>query len=140
MLWAPQAGYAADANELYAIGAVQKGMGGAGVASPQDATWVLLNPAAIVDLEPRIDVIQEFLRVELESRPRGIARNPFAGELHDSSIVPITSLGVVWEGKHGTFGFGGFGMEGNKADFPSPRTIPGLLGNGDRRSGYEVGR
>ena len=46
--------FAVDGYELFGIGPIQKGMGGAGAAAPKDATWVLLNPASIVDLDRRL--------------------------------------------------------------------------------------
>jgi len=69
-----------------------------------------------------------------------LASNPFAGEMEDSVFIPIGSFGAIWPLKHGTLGVGVFGMQGNKADFRAPRTPLAFLGNGDRRSEYQVAR
>lgn len=133
---------ASDGNELYAIGAIQKSIGGAGVAQPYDATWTLLNPATLPRLEARVDASFELLFMHAESHPRGSAlvSNPFAGEMELDAELPIPSMGVVLPLKSGTLGFGAFGMQGNSTDFPHPRTTLSLLQNGDRRSSYQVVR
>lgn len=133
---------AADGNELYAIGAVQKSLGGAGAASPRDATWVLLNPASIVDITPRLDLLFEFLYIKAESEPRGfpLVANPFAGSMTDARIIPFPSASTVWRTEKGTLGFGIFGVQGDRVNFPHPRTTVSLLQNADRRAGYEVAR
>jgi long-chain fatty acid transport protein len=136
------AAYGADGNELFGIGAIQKGLGGAGVASPQDATWALLNPAGLVDLDRRLDLSIELFSNRVWSQPRGfpLAANPWAGEMRVGNVVPIPSGGMVWPLARGTLAFGVFGVQGNVADFPRPRTTLSLLANSDRRSQYEVAR
>lgn len=133
---------ASDGNELNAVGAVQQGTAGAGLASPQDATWTLLNPASITKLDARIDASMQLFFLHLESHPAGsvLASNPFAGQMEVDSALPIPSAGVVLPLKVGTLGFGAFGMQGNAADFPHPRTTLALLKNNDRRSSYQVAR
>ena len=133
---------ASDGNELYAVGAIQKSIGGAGVASAQDATWALLNPAAITQLEARADLSMEMFFLHVESEPKGfpLVSNPFAGQMEIDAALPIPSGGVIVPLKVGTLGFGMFGMQGNAADFPHPRTTLSLLGNQDRRSSYQVAR
>lgn len=47
--------HATEGINLIGIGPVQQGTAGAGVASAKDSTWLLLNPAGLVDLQPRMD-------------------------------------------------------------------------------------
>lgn len=139
-LLASPKGRAADGTELFAIGAIQKGMGGAGVAAPKDATWTLLNPASLVDLPRRIDLGLEVLFLRETVTPRGnpIAANPFAGTLSDRSVLAVPSFGVVWPLGKGALGFGVFGHHGNKVDYGRPRTTLGIFGNFDRRLDYQL--
>jgi len=132
--------YAADGNELYAIGAIQNGMGGAGIAAPRDATWALMNPASLVDLDKRIDISFELLYNDIFAEPRGLAllSNPLVRRLNDTNLIPIPSLGLVWPLDKGTLGFGVFGVECNEADYKRPTATLALLQNGARHSSYQV--
>jgi len=131
---------AADGNQLFAIGAVQKSLGGAGVASPQDATWVLLNPAALIDLDRRVDVFLELMYTRPVSHPRGfpMAANPFAGEMRDSRLIALPSFAAVWPAGRGTWGLGALALQGSRVDFPHARSTVGALWNDDRRLDYQV--
>jgi len=141
-LTATGSAFGADTTELFGLGAIQKGTGGAGVASPQDASWSLLNPAALVDLERRFDLSVELLFIEGEARPRGspIASNPFAGELHDDSAFLVPSGGFVWPLEKGVLAIGAYGVQGDRFDYPRPRTTLALLHNADRRIKHEVAK
>ncbi len=133
---------AADGNQLYAFGALQKGMGGAGVASPQDATWAIMNPATLVDLDRRLDFSLETLYVRLSSEPRGsiLASNPFAGEMYAHALVGIPSFGVVWPLPNLTLGAAMIGVAGNRTDYPHPRATLALFNNADRRATQELAK
>lgn len=135
-------GWAADASELNGIGALQKARGGAGVASPQDASWSLLNPASIVDLDRRIDSYIDFIVFTSEAEPRGfpLVTNPFAGELSDTNFIQAPAIGIIWPLKHGTLGLGVYGTQGTAGDYARPRTTVAILGNGDRRSEQQIVR
>ena len=132
--------HAADGNELFAYGAVQKGLGGAGVAHALDSTWVILNPAAIIELKERADFSLELMRLHVELEPRGLplAANYRAGRMSDTSVIGIPAMGYVRPLGRGMLGLGLFGTQGNRLDYPYPRSSIALLGNGDRRSQYEV--
>ena len=140
LLSAAQHSHGADGNELQAVGAIQKGLAGAGVASPQDATWSLLNPAALVDLGRRVDLSLELLYNDYSAVPRGVpfVINPFAGKLRGHNVFVIPSAGIVWPLKKGTLGIGIYGMQGARANYDRPRTVFGLPGNGDRRIQFEI--
>ncbi|MCC6695496.1 MAG: outer membrane protein transport protein [Candidatus Hydrogenedentes bacterium] len=134
--------HATDGNELIGIGAVQKGTAGAGVAAPQDATWALLNPAAIVDLDKRLDISVEYLDLFRGSEPDGfgLVVNPRAFHLTDHGAIFVPSFGMIWPLEHGTLGFGLFGVQGNNADYDRPRTTLGLSRGNDRRSSLSVAK
>jgi len=139
---APGSAFGADTTELFGLGAIQKGTGGAGVASPQDASWALLNPAGLVDLERRVDLSLELLIIEGAAEPRGslIASNPFAGELHDDAAFFVPSGGMVWPLEKGVLAVGAYGIQGDRFDFGRPRTTLALLDNADRRIKHEVAK
>lgn len=139
----PFCALATDGNELIGIGAVQKGTAGAGVAAPQDATWILLNPAGIVALEKRLDVSGELLDLYRGAEPHGLPLivNPRANELTDHGTIFVPSIAMVWPlDDDSAIGFGMLGTQGNNADFDRPRTtLPFSRGN-DRRSDLQVAR
>lgn len=96
--------HATNGDQLIGIGAVQKATAGAGVASAKDATWVLLNPAAIDDLRLRLDVGLEFFAPERSITPDGpdledLGGQPLAnrdaGRMEDSSVFWIPFIGAV---------------------------------------------
>jgi len=134
--------WGADTTELIGLGAIQKGTAGAGIASPQGAAWSLLNPAALVDLERRLDFSLELLMIEGWAEPRGnpIVASPFAGELRDDCAFVVPSGGIVWPLKKGVIAIGGYGVQGDRLDFPRSRTTLALLQDADRRVKHEVAK
>lgn len=139
-LVAVRSAIAADATELFALGALQIGNAGAGVASPQDASWSLLNPAALVDLDRRLDTHLEMVFATFQGEPGGtpLASNLFAGEMHDNKFIPVPSGGVVWPLKTGTLALGIYGVQGNRVDYPYSRSTLGLPIHADRRMHQDI--
>ena len=146
---------ATDGNKLVGIGAVQNSTAGAGIASPQDATWALLNPASLVDLDRRLDIGVDMLfprrevevdgprlvfNIEIPEERRVLSlANHDGGIMRDRSPVFSPNLGIVLPFERLTLGIGIFGVQGNAVDYPESRTIPGLRdGNGDRRAELQV--
>lgn len=133
---------ATDGTQLIGIGALQKGTGGAGVASPKDMTWVLLNPASIIDLGCRLDVNVEIFAPYRKNKPAGLFGNGFAGEMTDDSIFYIPSMGYSKACDCGTkaWGIGLYGVSGMGVEYRRSRAIwPRLfLKNYDRRTEYSV--
>ena len=143
LLLASASSYGADGNQLVGFGATQKSLGGAGAASPQDATWIVINPATLADLDRRIDATFEVLNIHVDAEPRGIflLSDPLAGQMKFQTLVAIPSFAVVWfldEKK--TLGFGLIGMAGNRTDFHHPRSTIALFNNGDRRAAEQIAR
>ena len=133
---------AADGNELFGFGAIQKSLGGAGAASPKDATWSVVNPATLVDLERRFDFSFEWLHVRVPAEPRGsfLLSNPLAGKMVFNADVAIPTFGVVWPLEHATLGMGVIGVEGDRTDFHHPRATLALFSDGDRRAADAIAR
>lgn len=131
---------ASEGNQLLGIGPIQESLAGAGVATAKDATWSLLNPAALVTLEHRLDayLMLLFLDRRIEPDGWGVASNQFAGEMSDTRSKVFPSFAVAWPHESGVFGFGVMGVEGNAVDFDHSRSTLGRLHNADRRSELEV--
>jgi long-chain fatty acid transport protein len=139
--------WATDGHQLIGIGAVQKGFGGAGVASGRDATWLLLNPAAVSQLDGRVDVSFEVFAPERTMTPRGpglpaLGGNPLAnsssGTSSDDSVFYIPSVSALIPHGGGVYGLGIYGVNGMGVDYPYSRTtIPQVTGERyDRRTEY----
>lgn len=134
--------FATDGNELIGIGAIQKGTAGGGVAAPQDAMWILLNPASIIALDKRLDVSGELLDLYRGAEPNGfpLIVNPTAFELADHGTIFVPSIAMIWPLEHGTLGFGLLGTQGNNADYDRSRTTWPFSRGNDRRSDLQVAR
>lgn len=135
--------YGADGNQLVGFGAIQKSLGGAGAASPQDATWIVINPATLAGLDRRIDISFEVLNIHVDAEPKGLflLSNPLAGNMKFETFVAIPSFAMVWPlDEENKLGFGVIGMAGNRTDFHHPRATIALLGNGDRRAAEQIAR
>lgn len=136
--------WATDGTQLTGIGAVQQGTAGAGVASPQDMTWVLLNPASIIDLGCRLDVSLELFAPERHNRPGGLFGNSAAGDMDDKGMFMIPSMGYSRSCGCGDYawGIGLYGVSGMGVEYGASRAIwPRLfLKNYDRRTEYSVAK
>jgi long-chain fatty acid transport protein len=142
---------ATDGHQLIGIGAVQKSTAGAGVASPKDSTWALLNPAGIALLDRRADLSVELFAPDRSIEPAGpglsalggasLANNS-AGRSSDDSVFIIPSLGMVSPIGKGACGIGLYGVSGMGVDYANPRTtIPAMSGESyDRRTEYAVAK
>ncbi|HOC69898.1 MAG TPA: outer membrane protein transport protein [Candidatus Hydrogenedentes bacterium] len=133
---------ATDGTQLTGIGAVQQGTCGTGVASPQDSTWVLLNPAGILDLGCRLDISMEVFAPDRHNQPRGLFANPLAGDMDDTSMFMIPSMGYsrACSGGESAWGIGLYGVSGMGVEYSASRAVlPRLfLKNYDRRTEYSV--
>jgi long-chain fatty acid transport protein len=139
-LFPAQLACAADATELLGIGALQLGNAGAGTASAQDASWALMNPAALTSLDKRLDLHLEMVYATFEAEPRGsvLAANPLAGTMKDDVWITIPSGGLVWPTDHGTLALGVYGVQGNRVDYPHSRTTLALPFHADRRMRQDI--
>jgi len=136
----PPAAHAVEGTELFALGALQKGLGGAGAAHAYDSSWLLLNPAATAELDGRLDLHFETLRMHAMVEPRGvpIAANNLAGRMTDTKLILVPGWSGALPLWGGVLTAGAFGTQGNRVDFSDPFSTLGYLGNGARRSEYAV--
>ncbi len=136
------AAWATDGTQLTGIGALQEGTAGAGVASPKDMTWVLLNPASIIDLGCRLDVNLGLFGPVRHNDPAGLFGNASGGDMMDNKMFPIPSVGYSRSCGAGDYawGIGLYGVSGMGVDYDSSRSWWPKLSrlNYDRRTEYSV--
>ncbi len=137
LLGAVQA-YATEGLLLVGDSAIRRGRAGAGIAAPGDAEWMLLNPAAIVELPKRIDVNMAILHTDAELKPRGLIGNWLDGKSGDNQYFFVPSVGMILPRDKGTWGFGLYAPSGVGLDFAHSRNLLSRLlhGNADRRLNY----
>jgi hypothetical protein len=132
---------ASEGNQLLGIGPIQEGLAGAGVATAQDATWAVLNPAGLAYVESRLDAYLMVLTltrsIEIEG-PFGFVSNKYAGEMSDTRPLVFPSFALAWRAPVGMFATGILGLEGDEVDFPYSRSTLGRLRNEDRRSSLQT--
>jgi long-chain fatty acid transport protein len=100
---------ATDGINLIGLGPVQKGTAGAGVASGHDSTWLIVNPAALVDVDARIDASVE---VFAPNRSINSTVSGGAGQQNDDSMFIIPSISASFGCCHSDNGFLGIGLYG----------------------------
>ena len=132
----------AEANEgilLLGNDPLQLGRASSGVASPRSAAWSLMNPAAIVDLDRRLDLSLQLLRPNVTFEPHGLGANTRDGTLRFKETFVIPSGGIIWPLKRGTLGLYSTVRSADAIDFDHSRNILSRLfqGNRDRRLDYQ---
>ena len=139
----------ATANEgvfLSGYDSVQLQRMNSGVASPRNASWLILNPAGIgaldeldgdKDLNRQLDLNLYAVFTDVEFNPGGLAGNPFQGTLDGDGTFVIPSCGIIWPltEKH-TVGLGLYTLSGAGVEYEGPRNVLGFLGNSDRQLSY----
>ena len=120
---------------LQSHGPIQRSRAGAGVASPRDASWMLLNPAGLVDLDRRIDLGLDVILTDVALEPHGVFGNRFGGKMTDHQFLFVPSVGAVWPGEKSAYGLGLYVPSGIGVDFPQSRNLLSrmLQRNADRR-------
>jgi long-chain fatty acid transport protein len=130
------AAFAAEGTRLIGTGPVQVGTAGAGVASPQNSSWLSLNPAGLVAVGNRIDVSTDIINGRVEVTPEGnpAVANTADGTLDDSVIVlaPAATWVKSWDGQ--AVGFGFYTLSGLAMDLPSGRSALGAAGGYDNHA------
>ncbi|HPO15074.1 MAG TPA: outer membrane protein transport protein [Candidatus Hydrogenedentes bacterium] len=131
----PAGVHATNGMDMVGYSAESKAMAGAGAASCKDPAWSIINPAGIVDLDRRVDIMLSAYYIERGLEPRGIASNWFNRKMTDRMPLGGPDFGVVWPTQYFTFGTGFYVMAGLTTNFEHSRSIvPALLGqNWDRR-------
>lgn len=131
---------AIEGYELIGPGPISQGTAGAGAASGEDPSWMLINPAAIAPLENRFDFYVDFIHPERRLEGEGIVGNKRPGEQTYHDLVPGPGLGYIWKSGENTWGFGVFGAGGTGVEYDKPRSILGIVQNSDRRAELLVTR
>lgn len=131
---------AADGTRLIGIGAAQVGNAGAGVASPQDSTWLQLDPAALIDVKGQANIGSDLITATATLAPQGPLGNAAAGQFDDRVFVaaPQATLSTSWGDS--ALAFGAFAMSGLVVDYPDSRSSFGAGGGYDRRAQSSVTR
>jgi long-chain fatty acid transport protein len=124
----------AEGTRLIGTGPVQVGTAGAGVASPQNSSWLSLNPAGLVDVSNRVDGSLDIINGRVEVTPEGAFGNTADGTLDDSVIVLAPALTWVksWDGQ--AVGFGFYTLSGLAMDLPGGRSAIGDAGGYDNHA------
>jgi len=129
--------HATEGVNLIGMGPIQKSLGGAGVASVKNSSWVLLNPASLTELDRQFSSSMHLLMPT-----RSLDSSPAFGSLTDKStddsvyLIPTFSAKLgEWLGVH--WGVGFFGSSGMGTDYDNAR-IPYF--GGDSSAQYGVGK
>lgn len=147
--------FASNGSYDYGFSEITRGMGGAGVAFPQDSLITAINPAGMVDVGKRLDVgaMIYFPTINYNASsfaPSAVSSIGVAPGSHDSSVplfflpdvgmnFPINSKSAIGISM---YSLGGFGAEFKTSDNATvvsppgsaPRQLPGALGNGTLQS------
>ena len=130
--------FATEGINLIGIGPVQQGTAGAGVASAKDSTWLILNPAGLVDLQPSVDAS---LQVFAPVRTINSTLSGGAGEQEDDSMFAIPSISTSFgccHGENGFVGLGIYGTSGMGVDYDLGRFGTGLPPTGPQAIGDKM--
>lgn len=129
--------YATEGVNLIGIGPRQQGTAGAGVASAQDSTWLILNPAGLTDLERGVDASFQLFG---PSRTVNSTANPGATRQKDNSAFYIPSISATFSPEKDqkcTFGVGLYGSSGMGVDYDQPRVG---FSEGDTRTELSIAK
>ncbi len=129
--------YATNGSDFPGKGPKQEATAGAGVAKPQDSTWVSLNPASIVDLPTSLDLSYEYLRPVRRLTMRGGlgVANSNTDEDTGKSFIPQLSL-VYKLNEDEALGFGIFTVAGANTHLSKSRTTFGAAQSYDKHIDY----
>ncbi len=124
---------------LFGNDALQLGRASSGVASPRSGYWSLLNPAAMVDLERRLDLNVYAILGRISYEPGGLLGNRINGDMKLNETSQVVSGSMVWPLESGVVGGGLFIPSGSGIEYPYSRNIFSRVfqGNRDRRMAYQ---
>ena len=126
---------ATDGTSFSGHGPKQEGTVGAGVAKPQDSTWLNLNPAGIVELQNTFDLSYEYLRPNRRTKMSGALGNNIDDQDTGKSFIP--NISMVYElDEDSRFGLGIFTVAGVNNHMSQSRTTVGAAGGFDKNVDY----
>jgi long-chain fatty acid transport protein len=115
--------HATNGMRVIGVGPVQRSMGGASTALPLDSAVSLTNPAALIELDRRLDISATFFDPHVRYRAYSAGgmvtkNNTFINS--DMSPCYIPAVGVTLPvNKAATFGLGTYGVCGMGVKYPS---------------------
>jgi long-chain fatty acid transport protein len=131
--------FATEGINLIGIGPIQQGTAGAGVASAKDSTWLIFNPAGLVDVERGVDA-----SFQVFAPRRSVNSDPWsggAGKQEDNSAFVIPSISSSFgccHGENGFVGIGIYGTSGMGVDYHDSRI--GSPFGGDRKTELSIAK
>jgi long-chain fatty acid transport protein len=129
---------AAEGMRVIGFGPDQTATSGAGLASPQDSTWLAINPASLVELGGRIDIDASDIHPTDSLTPAGPIGNHSDGSLDDSRNIILPDLTAAEPVAGGVLGLGIYTIGGLAIDLPAARSTIGEAGGFDRRAAADV--
>jgi long-chain fatty acid transport protein len=123
---------AADGTRLTGIGTAQTATAGGGIASPQDSTWIALDPASLVAIPERMDVDVSYLYPDITLTPEGPLGNAAAGTIHDHENILVPALSYARPLAGGVLGIGLYADGGQVIGLPQSRSSIGQGADFDR--------
>ena len=115
--------YATNGMRVIGVGPVQRAMGGASIALPLDSAVTLTNPAAIIELDRRLDISTTYFNPHVRYKATsidGMVTQNNASISSDRSPCYIPAVGMVMPVNKATaFGFGAYGVCGMGVKYPS---------------------
>ncbi len=124
--------YATNGFKTIGVGAINRAMGGAGVAAPQDANAMVINPAGMTELENRMDISIDMHKTTAHMDTTGTYGNTAAGKQksgRDPSFIPTFGLVHKLKDSSVTLGAGLFGLAGCGVDYEKSRVGSGFTSN-----------
>jgi long-chain fatty acid transport protein len=126
--------FAAEGTRLIGTGPVQTSTAGAGVAAPQNSSWLSLNPAGLITLSDKVDVSTDVIQGRASLTPNGFLGNAAAGRIDDDVIVYAPAATVVNKlNENETIALGFYTVSGLAIGYLDSRSSPGAAGGFDRR-------
>lgn len=115
--------YATNGMRIIGVGPIQRSMGGANVALPLDSSVSLSNPAALIELDRRLDIAVTYLDPDVgykaTSNSGMVTRNnAFISSDKSSCVIPAVGMTLPVSERY-TLGFGVYGVCGMGVDYPS---------------------
>jgi long-chain fatty acid transport protein len=123
-------GYSSQGVLLMGDDPILVGRAGAGIATPEDAFWINLNPAGIVDLGRRADFTLSVIGYELTMHTKGAGRIPMSEKVEDEEVMGLPSASFVWPSETGVWGLSFQIPTGACVHFPQSRTWVGEMEGG----------
>ena len=135
-----QVTFATNGTKVLSNSPKQLGLVGAGVANPEDSSWLSLNPASITELDDQYHLSLDILAANVEFEGAGPLGNTTDGRQTSNDpylYIPNFSLIKSLDDKS-SLGFGVFGTVGIAANYGNSRSSIGGVDDFDKRLNFRV--